>query len=38
MLKIDLKSLNKPKIIYAALAVLLITGITFYFLKEKEKN
>mgnify|MGYP001573084538 CR=1 FL=1 len=38
MLKIDLKSLNKPKIIYAALAVLLITGITFYFLKEKEKK
>lgn len=38
MLKIDLKSLNKPKIIYAVLAVLLITGIIFYFLKEKEKK
>ncbi len=38
MLKIDLKYLNKPKIIYAALVVLLIASITFYFLKEKEKK
>lgn len=38
MLKIDLKSLNKPKIIYAALVVLLIASISFYFLKEKEKK
>ncbi|MFH1678296.1 MAG: hypothetical protein ABH914_01605 [Candidatus Omnitrophota bacterium] len=38
MLKKDLKSLNKPKIIYAALVILLIAGISFYFLKEKEKR
>ncbi len=38
MLKIDLKSLNKPKIIYAALVILLIASISFYFLKEKEKK
>ena len=38
MLKIDLKSLNKPKIIYAAIVILLIASISFYFLKEKEKR
>lgn len=38
MLKIDLKSLNKPKIIYAALVILLIASISFYFLKEEEKK
>jgi hypothetical protein len=38
MLKIDLKSLNKPKIIYAAIVILLIASISFYFLKEKEKK
>ena len=38
MLKIDLKSLNKPKIIYAALVVLLIASITFYVIKEKERK
>ena len=38
MLKIDLRALNKPKIIYAALVVLLIASISFYFLKEKEKK
>lgn len=38
MLKIDLKSLNKPKIIYIASVALLITSIAFYFIKEKEKK
>lgn len=38
MLKIDLKSLNKPKIIYSAITILLISSITFYTLKEKEKK
>ena len=38
MLKIDLKSLNKPKIIYAALVVLLIASISFYVIKEKERK
>ncbi len=38
MLKIDLKSLNKPKIIYAALVILLIASITFYVIKEKERS
>ena len=37
MLKVDLKSLNNPKIIYTTLVVLLIASITFYVLKEKEK-
>jgi len=34
----DLKSLNKPKIIYTVLIILLIASISFYFLKEKEKK
>ena len=38
MLKMDLKSLNKPKIIYAAIVILLVVSISFYFLKEKEKK
>ena len=38
MLKIDLRSLNKPKIIYATLVVLLIASITFYVIKEKERK
>ena len=38
MLKINLKALNRPKIIYATLVVLLITSIVFYFIKEKEKK
>ena len=38
MLKIDLKSLNNPKIIYSILIILLIISITFYVQKEKEKS
>lgn len=38
MLKIGLKSLNKPKIIYSILIILLIASVTFYVLKEKEKK
>jgi hypothetical protein len=38
MLKIDLRALNKPKIIYSVLIILLIASITFYALKEKEKK
>lgn len=38
MLKINLKALNRPKIIYTTLVVLLITSIVFYFIKEKEKK
>ena len=38
MLKIDLQALNKPKIIYPALVILLIASVTFYVLKEKERS
>lgn len=38
MLKINLQALNKPKIIYPALVILLIASVTFYVLKEKERS
>lgn len=38
MLKIGLNSANKPKFIYATLFVLIVTCITFYVFKEKEKK
>ena len=37
MIKINLQTLRNPKVIYAAVIVLLISSITFYVLKEKEK-
>lgn len=37
-LKIDLKALNNIKIIYPILIILLLTSISFYMLKEKEKR
>lgn len=38
MIKINLQTLRNPKVIYAAIIVLLISSVTFYFLKEEEKR